>query len=129
MEFLWWYSALRGMGKSVLYLEGTLDVFRRWKLDVLLTYYAGGATGFKQLYNLGKISFQEVMLLVQKNGIELPIPEVVDNYTGSYGLRTDPNISGYGLSYNCDSPCSIRVTPLLDDSHSPWLPVLPRYSH
>ncbi len=89
MEFLRWYSAQRGTGKSVLYKEATLDAFRRWKLDVLLKHYAGGAIGFKQLCNLGKISFQEGMMLIQENGIEPPIPEVVDDYTDSVRHRIE----------------------------------------
>ncbi len=83
MKFLRWYSEKKAVSMSVLYKEVTLDSFKQWKLQTLLDLYAKGTIGFKQLCNLGGISFQEGLLLIENADIEPPISETVDQYTDS----------------------------------------------
>ncbi len=81
LNFLKWYSNITSHSVSTIYRDVTLETFREWKLDILLSLYEKGAIGFKHLCRLGNISLQEGMLLIEKRDIEPPISEQVDLHT------------------------------------------------
>lgn len=80
-DFLKWYSERTAGSVSTIYREATMETFRTWKMDILCELYAKGSISFKQLCNIGNISFLEGMLLIEQKEIEPPIPESVDEYT------------------------------------------------
>lgn len=89
IKFLDWYSKKTGTPMGSLYRQITLDIFNQWKIDHLLHEYELGAISFKQLCDIGSITFSEGMLLVEENNIEAPISSITDAYTE---LLTKSNI-------------------------------------
>ena len=81
VKFLEWLSKITGTPMGSLYRLITLDNFKQWKIEKLLSEYKVGAIGFKKLCNLGNISLSEGMLLIEKKDIEPPISSEIDDYT------------------------------------------------
>ena len=87
LKFLKWYSKKSANSISTIYREVTIETYKAWKLDILCELYAKGAIGFKYLCNIGNISFQEGLLLIQEKEIEPPISNAIDDYTNEVTKR------------------------------------------
>ncbi len=90
MKFLKWFSSKTAQPISSIYRNATLNPFQEWKLSVLLDEYRKGAIGFKQLCNLGNITFQEGSLILEKNAIDPPISELMDDYMNKVSEQIKP---------------------------------------
>ncbi|OLS19224.1 MAG: hypothetical protein HeimC3_46550 [Candidatus Heimdallarchaeota archaeon LC_3] len=97
MKFLYWWSKKSGNPISSIYRNITLDLFKEWKIEVLLKEYQKGIIGFKQFCNLSGMSFNEASLLMQTEDIEPPISALIDEYTSKIReklIKTDIIKSG-----------------------------------
>ena len=90
MEFLRWFSRKTAQPLSSIYRNVTLDAFHQWKISTLIEEYRNGAIGFKQMCNLGNLSFSQGLILLQNNDVEPPIPEIVDDYTSHIREKMTP---------------------------------------
>ncbi len=88
-EFLEWYSEKSAEPISSIYRNATLESFRQWKISILISEYQKGSIRFKQLCDLGNISFEEGTLLLQKMDIEPPISAIIDEYTSKTRKKID----------------------------------------
>ena len=81
LAFLEWYSEKSSTPVAGLYRQATYESFRQWKLELILKEYQKGTTSFKKLCDLANISLLEGMIIIEKERIEPPIPNLVDDYT------------------------------------------------
>lgn len=78
----------------------TPEAFREWKISILLKEYQTGSIGFKELCNLGGITFNEGALLLEQKNIEPPISELADDYSAKIRDRmTRKDISKEGKDF------------------------------
>lgn len=80
-KFLDWWSQKSGEASSSIYRNVTIEIFKKWKIDMLIIEYSKGSIGFKKFSNLAGMSFNETSLLLQKENIEAPISDLIDEYT------------------------------------------------
>ena len=80
-DFLEWYSKKSATPIGTLYRSATQAEFHRWKLQLLVSLYSEGDIGFIKMCDIGNISLMKGMVLLEENGIEPPISDLVDDYT------------------------------------------------
>lgn len=90
-EFLDWYSEKFATPVGSLYRSITLDKFKTWKLEKLLEMYKLGEIGFKEMCDRGDISLNKGMLILEKEKIDPPISELIDDYTVEKTLENIKN--------------------------------------
>src|SRR3990172_6867165 len=64
-----------------IYRDSTLEYFRNWKHQYLLREYQKGNIGIKHLCKLGNLTLHQAAQLLEKNDIEPPISEFMEEYT------------------------------------------------
>ena len=62
MVFLDWYTKKHPLAKASLYRDNTLDTFRQWKRDQLLTSFLKGEINVKTFCHLVDFSIFETMV-------------------------------------------------------------------
>ena len=65
MDFLDWYTKKHAIAKASLYRDVTLDTFRQWKRDQLLTSFLKGEITIKSFCHLADFSIFEAMSLLK----------------------------------------------------------------
>lgn len=114
-KFLEWYAKKKAEPIGSIYRQATLDEFRKWKLNELLSLYSKGEIGFKEMCDIGEITLTKGMLLLQENDIEPPIPDIIDEYTISVTLK---NIQSNDKSIYKNGKGIIRESPaVLPENH------------
>ncbi|MHA2364589.1 MAG: hypothetical protein ACXAC7_11585 [Candidatus Hodarchaeales archaeon] len=111
MDFLEWYNKKHATPKATLYRDVTLNAFKKWKHETLLTAYMKGEINFKEFCRLGNMSFLEGMIFVEDSEIEPVIPQIIDEYTQKV---TDENILKKDLSIFKNKQPIKRETPPVD---------------
>ena len=95
MDFLDWYTKKHPIAKASLYRDITLDTFRQWKRDQLLTSFLKGEINIKTFCHLADFSIFEAMVFIENSGLEPDIPSIINDYTNNL---TDENIKKDDLS-------------------------------
>ena len=95
MEFLEWYSKKHAIAKASLYRDVTLDTFRQWKRNQLLTSFLKGEITIKMFCRLADFSIFEAMVFIENSGLEPDIPSIINEYTNTL---TEENIKKEDLS-------------------------------
>jgi hypothetical protein len=95
MDFLDWYTKKHAIPKASLYRDITLETFRQWKRNQLLTSFMKGEISIKIFCHLADFSFFEAMVFIEESGIEPDIPSIITEYTNNL---TDENIKKHDLS-------------------------------
>ena len=95
MDFLDWYTKKHAIAKASLYRDITLDTFRQWKRDQLLTSFLKGEISIKTFCYLADFSIFEAMVFIENGGLESDIPSIINEYTNKL---TDENIKNDDLS-------------------------------
>ncbi|MHA1974761.1 MAG: hypothetical protein ACTSW1_17320 [Candidatus Hodarchaeales archaeon] len=81
MIFLKWYSKQTAEPLGTIYRKVTIEHFTKWKKEVLIEVYKQGKIGIKQMANLGGMTFNECMLLLEQEKIEPPYNKILDMHS------------------------------------------------
>ncbi len=105
MVFLKWLSEKTAQPVSSIFRNAILEYFQEWKNNYLLREYQKGNIGFKQMCNLGGISFHRGLILLEENNVEPPITEIIDNWTSQVREKmTAKDIFKEGTRVKRESP-------------------------